>query len=301
MAKDNIEGKISSKLLSLIILLLLLAAASFVFQVIHGKKTEIVYKSQPSPGMEKYTSHDVRERKLSKPDSKKSTFPARHKKESYKPAKSISKLPIKEEDISFSKNPIVLDKDVYQELLRNWVNLGKNEEGKGGICVSIRNLRRTYLFFGMKPVLIMGDNEKMYDLTDCSLIFKEELKGYSDIVFECSKPWKDWAESLRKIGVNKKARFKIYYYMFPHIKNSIFSRARQAFEYAKQKGLLDKETKPSQIEVQGDTLVIKKKGGGEFGIFIPKLILTANKKSIPVSLDWFCHEKEFRILSQNFK
>ncbi|RKX65563.1 MAG: hypothetical protein DRP41_02995 [Thermodesulfobacteriota bacterium] len=359
----NAEGKIGSKLLSLVILLLLLAFASIIFHfvqageetpkgkivvkvnpVITPSVTPIIEERAPKPNPKKEEQKGAKEKKLeesfpqkreqgepikqtetpsapredigfkreeNKPGDKDGETRSKNlasKKGERRPLKSIKPNPVppehaKKEGITLSKKPIVLDKEQYREILRYWENLGNNEQVKGqDISVSVRNLRETYRFFGMKPVLIIkGDKEKLYDLTNSSSMLRQELKGYSDVVFECSEPLQDWAESLNKIGINESTEFKIYYYMFPWIKSSIFARARQSVEYARQKGLLNKTIEMSKIEVQGDTQVIEKKGGGKFGLFIPRLILTAKGETIRVNLDWFSREKDLQILSQNLQ
>lgn len=293
-------GALRTGLLSLFFLAILLVIASVVFHFYTQESTNKLKVVRQPEIMRAHIKPGHKPAPLPKPkkDDKPAPKNVKRKGESESPEERKD-TPSPRKDRGPQNKPITLADQRYQRFLKEWINMGNNGKSNGkAIGVSVRNLRHTHTFFSMKPVLLLKEDGQVFDLSEQSRIFPAELAGYSGVAFECSEQWKDWGDTLEEMGIERESEFNIRYYMFPSIKNSIFSMAEQAVEYAKKRGFLAKEIRPSNVEVEGITQVVRREGGGRFGIFIPKVLLTTDGDEILIHREWFKNEKDFQLLTK---
>jgi len=207
--------------------------------------------------------------------------------------------PLKVDDLLRS---VILDKDAYQDMHRKWLALGKGgSKPTDTLPLRVENLRESHSLLQMKAVVRQGD--KFYDLGDGMLIPADVLSGeYSSRVFAVSEydPWTLWAEELQRAGLKRHQQIEVRYYMYDSIKNAIYLRAGQAFDCARQNGVIPMDSTESQVDVLGRVFVINRMGGGRFGVFVPLSIdLIEESKRVPVDLACFDGQDDIALLHQS--
>lgn len=206
-------------------------------------------------------------------------------------AQAAVKLPVKKIKKSAEPVPnkepvptssITVDSKAYSELHRAWRVVGAGKKDNNRIIpLRIENLRTAYSFLQMKAVVIMAD-ESCLDLSDGSRIPLASLNRFSSTVMQVDDPWQKWGDELREAGLQPGQPFKIRYYLYDFVKRSIYTRVNQAYNWSLHKGLIKADTKPGDIDVLGRAFVVKRAGGGSFGVFVPLSIATRNGDNIDI-------------------
>ena len=177
---------------------------------------------------------------------------------------------------------ITVEKQEYAVLHRAWRDVGEGQkENDRLIPLRIENLRSAYNFLQMKAVVIMSDNSCL-DLSDGSRIPTASLDRFSSTVMRIDDPWQKWGVELRRAGLRPGQSFEIRYYLYDFVRRSIYARVNQAYNWSINKGLVKAGTKPADIDVLGRAYVVKRSGGGSFGVFVPLSIATRDGRSINI-------------------
>jgi hypothetical protein len=185
--------------------------------------------------------------------------------------------------------------DRYLELLQSWNTSGSKEEGNTPIPLRVENLRDSYPLFQMKVVAVNGRGQ-LFDLADGSRLASAALDDYAPTVFAVDHPWQQWGEALKRAGFRPDEPVQVRYAMYPFVKNAIYARSRQAFEWCQAQGLLAADILPEQVDVLGRTYVINRQGGGRFGVFVPVSLDTPDGRTIAVPPDVFAGQKDVAAL-----
>ncbi len=185
-------------------------------------------------------------------------------------------------DKSTQTKGITVEKQEYTELHRAWRNVGAGDkENDQLIPLQIENLRSVYNFLQMKVVVIMSDNSCI-DLSDGSRIPSAFLDRFSSTVIQVEDPWQKWGTELHQAGLRPGQSFEIRYYLYDFVKRSIYARVNQAFNWSLDNGLVKSGTKPEDVDVLGRAYVVKRSGGGSFGVFIPLSLATRDGRIINI-------------------
>jgi len=195
---------------------------------------------------------------------------------SFKQPHSISPL-----KVDTANKAITVSSKQYLELFRNWQKAGNGGHGSEKIPLRVENLKNAYSLFQMKPVAVVG-NRLYFDLSDSTRIPPAVLADYSTTVFRVDNPKEKWGTALEEAGVRDSDRVEIRYYMYDFIKKAIYTRTYQAFRWSMDKGLIDAGTSLGDVDVLGRAYVIRKHGGGRFGVFVPVLLDTRDGRSIAI-------------------
>ncbi|MEA1922370.1 MAG: hypothetical protein U9N63_06905 [Pseudomonadota bacterium] len=177
---------------------------------------------------------------------------------------------------------ITVEKDEYATLHRAWRAVGEGEkENNRLIPLRIENLRSAYNFLQMKAVVIMAD-ESCIDLSDGSRIPAASLDRFSSTVIQVDDPWQKWGAELRRAGLRPGQSIEVRYYLYDFVRRSIYARVNQAYTWSLNQGKLESGTKPADIDVLGRAYVVKRSGGGSFGVFVPLSLATRDGRIINV-------------------
>jgi hypothetical protein len=184
----------------------------------------------------------------------------------------------------------------YMDVMQSWNTSGKTANEKTTtIPLRVENLKSSYNLLQMKPVAVVNGSQYI-DLTDGSRLSIEVLKNYSSTVFLVDDPWGKWGKELNKSHINKNKKLEVRYYMYGFIRNAIYQRVQQAFNWSKQSGLLDSATSESDVDVLGRTFVISRQGGGRFGVFVPLEIGTNTGPKVTIDLTIFNDQPDIQAL-----
>lgn len=186
---------------------------------------------------------------------------------------------------------ITVDKDQYVQLFKSWQSTGNRSEDLKKIPLRVENLRQTYELFQMKPVAVVG-KDVFIDLADGTRIPEKSLDEYSGTVFLVNDPWIKWGGALAEAGIREEERVEVRYYMYPFIKDAIYGRVNHAFSWVKEQNLLSSDMSEASVDVLGRAYVIKQKGGGRFGVFVPVSLDTCDGRVITISPRCFVGEKD---------
>ncbi len=188
-----------------------------------------------------------------------------------------AKLSAKPEVVQEGKTSgITVAKKEYKKLHHAWQAAGKNEKDNDHVIpLQIENLRAAYDLLQMKAVVIMSD-DSCIDLTDGSRIPIASLDRFSSTVLRVEDPWQKWGTQLKAAGLRPGQSFKVRYYLYDFVRRSIYVRVNQAYHWSLAKGVIQAGTKPDEVDVLGRTFVIKRTGGGAFGVFVPLSLKTGD-------------------------
>ncbi len=187
--------------------------------------------------------------------------------------------------------------DRYLELLQSWNNSGSEEVRSAPIPLRVENLRQSFALFQMKVVAV-NVRGQMFDLADGSRLPSAALDDYSATVFVVENPWPQWGDALKSAKFRSGEPVQVRYAMYPFVKNAIYARSRQAFEWCKASGHIAADTRPEQVDVLGRTFVINRKGGGRFGVFVPVSLIAQDGRTIAISCEAFAGQADVEALRQ---
>ena len=190
---------------------------------------------------------------------------------------------------------ITVSSDQYLTLFKNWRKVGESRKENGKIPLRVENLRNAFSLFQMKAVAVV-DNRRFYDLSDGSRLPEASLEDFSTTVFRVQQPWQKWGDALSAAGIRQSETIEVRYYMYDFIKNAIYERAEQAFIYCRQMGLIEMDTSPSSIDILGRAFVIKKRGGGQFAVFVPIALDTESGQTIAIDPACFRNQGDVNTL-----
>ena len=177
---------------------------------------------------------------------------------------------------------ITVEKKEYAALNRAWRSVGEGEKDDNRLIpLRIENLRSAYNFLQMKAVAILSNNV-CFDLSDGSRIPAASLDRFSSIVMRVDDPWQKWGPELRQAGLRPGQSFKVRYYLYDFVRRSIYARVNQAYNWTLAKGLLKAGTQPADIDILGRAYVVKRSGGGSFGVFVPLSVATRDGHTVEV-------------------
>ena len=177
---------------------------------------------------------------------------------------------------------ITVEKDEYTALHRAWRAVGEGEKENDRIIpLRIENLRSAYNFLQMKAVVIMAD-ESCIDLSDGSRIPAASLDRFSSTVIQVDDPWQKWGAELRRAGLRPEQSIEVRYYLYDFVRRSIYARVNQAYTWSLNQGKLEAGTKPADIDVLGRAYIVKRSGGGSFGVFVPQSLATSDGRTIDI-------------------
>jgi hypothetical protein len=170
----------------------------------------------------------------------------------------------------------------YKKLHHAWQDAGRSRKGDDHVIpLQIENLRAAYDLLQMKAVVIRPD-ESCIDLADGSRIPTASLDRFSTTVLRVDDPWQKWGTQLKAAGLRPGQSFKVRYYLYDFVRRSIYARVNQAYRWSMAKGLIQAGTKPDQVDVLGRTFVIKRSGGGAFGVFVPLSLKTGDGRRVEI-------------------
>ncbi len=177
---------------------------------------------------------------------------------------------------------ITVEKQEYRALHQAWRAVGEGEKESNRIIpLQIENLRSAYSFLQMKAVVILADNNCI-DLHDGSRIPAASLDRFSSTVMRVDDPWQKWEVELRRAGLRPGQDFEVRYYLYDFVRRSIYARVNQAYSWIIERGLLKADTRPADVDVLGRAYVVKRSGGGSFGVFVPLSLTTRDGRIIDV-------------------
>jgi hypothetical protein len=147
----------------------------------------------------------------------------------------------------------------------------------------------------MKPVAVLRGNI-FIDLTDGTRLPERALDEYSSTVFLVEGPWDKWEDALKSAGVRQSDKFEVRYYMYDFIKNAIFTRANQAFDWLKAQGRIGRDVKPDGVDILGRAYVIKRQEGGRFGVFVPVSVSVRDGRVVSIDPACFAGQADIAAL-----
>ncbi|RJQ48789.1 MAG: hypothetical protein C4530_24145 [Desulfobacteraceae bacterium] len=189
---------------------------------------------------------------------------------------------------------VTVSSDQYLKVFNGWRTAGQSDLKENGFGLRVENLREAYSLFQMKPVAVVEN--RFYDLSDGSRIPEKSLEAFSTTAFRVSEPWEKWGDALSSSGIKKSEKIDVRYYMYDFIRNAIYTRAHRAVSWCKDKGLIEADMPHSDLDVLGRAFVIKKEGGGKFGVFVPVTLNTRNGKTIPIDSACFSDQPDVQML-----
>ncbi len=191
---------------------------------------------------------------------------------------------------------VTVGKSEYLELHRAWRKTGDGDKANDRLIpLRIENLRSAYRYLQMKPVLIRADGSCV-DLNDGSRIPPQSLDRFSATVIRVVDPWQKWGEELRRAGLGRGEKFEVRYYLYDFVRRSVYTRANQAYDWARNRGLLDPATKPADIDILGRAYVVRREGGGSFGVFVPLRFTTRDGRTVRIDPQAFNHSPDILAL-----
>ena len=191
---------------------------------------------------------------------------------------------------------ITVARKEYKKLHHAWQAAGRSEKDNDHVIpLQIENLRAAYDLLQMKAVVIRPD-ESCIDLTDGSRIPAASLDRFSSTVLRVDDPWQKWGTQLKAAGLKPGQSFKVRYYLYDFVRRSIYVRVNQAYRWSLAKGLIQPKTKPDEVDVLGRTFVIKRSGGGAFGVFVPLSLKTSDGRQIEIDPVCFSNAPDINAL-----
>ncbi|MEA3465666.1 MAG: hypothetical protein U9R29_06630, partial [Thermodesulfobacteriota bacterium] len=211
---------------------------------------------------------------------------------------SIKPAPQADKPLTSKGTPksVIVPSEEYRQLFHGWRNAGDDKIEGEKPALLVENLRQTFDSFNMKAIVLRGG--QAFDLLDGSRLPDGFLESYATTVFQVDNPWQDWDAELKKQGLQRGSQVQVRYYMYDFIHNAIYSRTKQAINWAKRQGLLSVDRRADELEVRGHAYLIKQQGGGRFGVFVPQQILTVSGKPIEVPSAVFAEQQDVAQLQQ---
>ena len=198
--------------------------------------------------------------------------------------------------------PLSLDSEPYFKLMQEWAASGNQEVtpelAEAVIPLEVENLHQCYALFQMK-VIAINVKGQLFDLTDGSRLPQQALDDYSSTVIAVEQPWQHWQAGLQRAKFKPQDSVQVRYYMYPFVRNAIYARCQQGFEWCKQRGLIAADTQPNQVDIAGKTFEIQRNGGGRFGVFVPQTLTTATGQRIAISTDAFAGQGDIAALQSS--
>lgn len=196
--------------------------------------------------------------------------------------------------------PLSLDSEQYFKLMQQWAASGN--KGAGGadaaIPLEVENLHQYYALFQMK-VIAVNVKGHLFDLTDGSRLPQQALDDYSSTVIAVDQPWQHWQDGLQRAKFKRHDIVQVRYYMYPFVRNAIYARCQQGFDWCKQQGLIAETTQPTEVDIMGRTFEIQRNGGGHFGVFVPQQLTTAAGQRIAISTAAFAGQADITALQHS--
>ena len=244
-------------------------------QILQPKPTAAKSREKPAPQV-KFAA--IKPLKVKKTATKEQIKP---EKRDFKVA-SVN-LSAKPEVVQAGKTSgITVAKKEYKKLHHAWQAAGRSEKDNDHVIpLQIENLRAAYDLLQMKAVVIRPD-ESCIDLTDGSRIPLASLDRFSSTVLRVDDPWQKWGKQLKAAGFRPGQPFKVRYYLYDFVCRSIYARVNQAYQWSLAKGIIQAETRPDEVDVLGRTFVIKRSGGGAFGVFVPLSLRTSDGRLVKI-------------------
>jgi hypothetical protein len=190
---------------------------------------------------------------------------------------------------------ITVDGQYYMKLFHGWRRCGDRGKVNEKIPLQVENLRYAYDLFQMKPVAVLRD-KTFIDLSDGTRVPERALEGYSSTVFLVDGPWEKWGDALASAGVGRSDKFEVRYYMYDFIRNAIFTRANQVFDWLREQGRIGRDVKPDGVDVLGRAYVIRRQGGGRFGVFVPVSVNVRGDQVVSVDPACFSGQADIEAL-----
>ncbi len=193
---------------------------------------------------------------------------------------------------------ITVARERYNELHRAWCHAGRDDKHPDRLIpLRIENLRQAYSYLQMKPVVIRPDGSCI-DLSDGRHLPPAFLDRFSEIVIRVSKPWEKWGAELARAGLRPGEKFEVRYYLYDFVRRALYARVNQAYDWARQRGLLGAATRPDEVDVLGRAYVVNRSGGGAFGVFVPRQLTTSAGRVVKISPEAFGSAPEVAALRQ---
>jgi hypothetical protein len=211
---------------------------------------------------------------------------------------AVSPAPRPEKEVSGQPPAITVARSEYYKLNQAWRKAGEGKDKNDAIIpLRIENLRSAYNFLQMKPVVIRPDGTCI-DLADGRRIPPQSLDRFSATVIEVNDPWEKWGRELSRAGLKPGQKFKVRYYLYDFVRRSVYARVNQAYEWARKQGLIPAATRPSDVDVLGRAYVVKRDGGGAFGVFVPLQMSSRDGRTIRIDPVAFNRAPEIAALRQ---
>ncbi len=172
----------------------------------------------------------------------------------------------------------------FLALMQSWRTAGSASDGVKKMSLEIQGLLEMYPLLQMKPVAVVGTS--FFDLASGSQIDKVSLADYSSTVFAVTDARQKFNNQLAGLGLLDQPGLEVRYYMYDFIRNSIYARAYEAYDWCLEQGLIAEDTSLADVEVRGGAFQINQQGGGRFAVFIPQQLTTA--KGVVAKIDPAC-------------
>ncbi|MCG8568437.1 MAG: hypothetical protein MI747_25485 [Desulfobacterales bacterium] len=181
-----------------------------------------------------------------------------------------------------SKKEVTLASKLYFDALAAWQQLGQGAGGEAGrVGLSLHNLEDVYELFQMKVVAVK-DGVPHTDLADGSRVALPALEEFSSTCFLVSSPWEKWGRALARFGFKRGENVQVRYYTYGMVRNAIYARAFQAFEWGLNQLGLPRDTPPTDALVTGRVWALNRAEGGRFGVFVPGQVAFSSGQTIAV-------------------
>lgn len=200
-----------------------------------------------------------------------------------------------------STQPLSLDSEQYFKLMKEWAASGKNGDASvedAPIPLEVENLHQCYGLFQMK-VIAVNVKGHLFDLTDGSRLPQQALDDYSSTVIAVDQPWQHWQAGLQLAKFKRHDTVQVRYYMYPFVRNAIYARCQQGFDWCKQQGLIAANTLPAEVDIVGKTFEIQRNGGGRFGVFVPQTLKTTAGQMVAILPEAFVGQADIAALQHS--
>lgn len=194
------------------------------------------------------------------------------------------------------KGELNVDRATYRDLFQKWRTSG-TEEGVEKISLQVTDLREHYGLFQMKPVAVRSDSV-FFDLNDGTRLPPGSLEEYSATVFVVDRPWEKWREALTDAGLRQGTPVEVRYYMYEFIKRAMYARCYRAMEWCIERALIPPDTSVGQVDILGQTYVIRCREGGRFGVFVPVELKVKNGPTVSVPAAAFAGQPDIDALGR---
>jgi hypothetical protein len=85
--------------------------------------------------------------------------------------------------------------------------------------------------------------------------------------------------------------------MYSFIRSAIFARAYQAYAWCKETGRIKGNVSSAEVDVLGRAYVIRKPGGGKFGVFVPVSLATPDGSTILIDPACFGDQPDIQAIT----